>query len=113
MFSLCGEWGTCSRSGICQGAGCLRCVTTKSLGLDLLHFIKLPGIVLHPTVVSLCTANILLDVSYSLGQYTLTSMHCNKHVDIEGLTEIMNEDTEKINIFQGNTDLCIKQTNSH
>ena len=53
MSLLCEKHGTCSKSGVWQGAGShlsLRCVATESLGLDLLYLTKLPGMVLCPTI---------------------------------------------------------------
>jgi hypothetical protein len=52
IYLLCEKHGTCSKSGVWQGAeSCLslRCAPTESPGLELLYLPKLPGMVLHPT----------------------------------------------------------------
>jgi hypothetical protein len=48
-ISLCEECGKCFRPRAWSYLN-FRCVPTESLGLNLLHLTKFPGMVLHPTV---------------------------------------------------------------
>lgn len=50
-------------------------------------------------VVSLCAARILLDMTYTLCQYTVTSVHYHEQIGTMGLTGIMT------NTIQGNTEV--------